>query len=208
MSHLISCPECSKQLQVPDDLIGKSVQCPECQHSFIAAAPDLEVITSTPKKTGSLPVPTKKSAAGKKDGNQEGSKRRHKEDDDDDDYDERPSRRRSASRRSANYETPHRGGMVLAFGIIGLVSGLGIIFGPIAWMMGNNDLRAIEAGDMDPEGESMTRVGQILGMIATIMSIVGILIACGIFVVYFFIIILIFGAMAAGANNKNFPQPR
>ena len=37
MSQLIACPDCQKQLQVPDDLIGKTVQCPECKHTFAAA---------------------------------------------------------------------------------------------------------------------------------------------------------------------------
>jgi predicted Zn finger-like uncharacterized protein len=205
MSHLISCPECKKQLQVPDDLIGKSVQCPECQHSFTAEPPDLEVITAAPGKAGSVPVPTKKSSASdKNDNDKDRAKRRRSEEDDDDDYDERPSRRRKASRRS--YGTPHRGGMILAFGIIGLVSGLGIIFGPIAWLMGNTDLREMQAGNMDPEGESMTQTGRILGMIATILSIVGIVIACGIFIFYVFIIALFVGV--AANQNKNFPQQR
>jgi hypothetical protein len=38
--------------------------------------------------------------------------------------------------------------------------------------MGNNDLKEIRAGRMDPEGEQMTNIGRILGMIATILNIV------------------------------------
>src|SRR5689334_10112886 len=39
MPEIVNCPTCERQLRVPDDLIGKSVQCPECNGSFIAAAP-------------------------------------------------------------------------------------------------------------------------------------------------------------------------
>lgn len=87
------------------------------------------------------------------------------EDDHNDDRD-RPRRR---ERR--DYELAHRGGLILALGIIGLVA-----CGPVgiaAWIMGNNDLKAMEAGQMDPEGRQLTQVGKILGMVATILIIVG-----------------------------------
>jgi hypothetical protein len=216
MAHLITCTECKKQLQVPEDLLGQQVQCPECKHTFTAELPgEKDAVTSSPaKKTVAPPsVPTKraawdkKPAAEKDDDEDRKDKKKTKKRRDEDDDDDRPSRRRSRrSRRGQDY-APHRGGMILAFGIIGLVSGLGIIFGPIAWMMGNTDLKEMEAGRMDPEGQGITQVGRILGMIATIMSIVGILLGCGIFVIYFVIIVLVIGAAAANAN-KNFPPPQ
>jgi hypothetical protein len=39
------------------------------------------------------------------------------------------------------------------------------VIGIVAWIMGNNDLREIDAGIMDPTGRDMTNVGRILGMI-------------------------------------------
>jgi phage FluMu protein Com len=33
---LIACPECGKHLQVPGDLMGEKVQCPECNENFVA----------------------------------------------------------------------------------------------------------------------------------------------------------------------------
>src|SRR5262249_21686926 len=82
----------------------------------------------------------------------------------DEDYDDRPSLRRGG--RGAD----HRGAMILMFGIISMVGFLvfpllSIIFGPMAWFMGSADLKEMQAGRMDREGEGQTRTGQILGII-------------------------------------------
>ena len=219
MAHLITCSECKKQLQVPDELIGKKVQCPECKHTFTAET-DVEQITigSKPNTSRSVPVPTRKGEAWEtKKGKEEDAdddyevKKRRRRDDDDDDDDDRSSRRGSRRRRASFSRdwAPHRGGMILAFGIIALVSGMGIIFGPMAWLMGNSDLREIQDGRMDPEGEGMTQTGRILGMIATILSIVGI----GLVALYFvavlgcFCCIPIMGVAGNNRGNPNF-RPR
>jgi hypothetical protein len=39
--------------------------------------------------------------------------------------------------------------------------------------MGNNDLREMTAGIMDPSGRGMTQAGKICGMIGVILAIVG-----------------------------------
>jgi len=64
--------------------------------------------------------------------------------------------------------------MVLVFGILGFVCC--IIFGILAWAMGGKDLKEMQAGVMDRSGEGMTKVGKILGMIATILWIIAIVI--------------------------------
>jgi len=69
---------------------------------------------------------------------------------------------------------PHRGGVILALGIIGLVCCF--ICGIIAWVMGNGDLREMRAGRMDRSGEGMTQAGKICGMISVILQIVGLVI--------------------------------
>lgn len=102
-------------------------------------------------------------------------------------YDDRPRRRH----RGRGHLTPHRGGMILTFGIISLVIGcIGLIFGIMAWVMGNNDLREMRAGRMDPEGEGMTQAGRICGMISVILHIVA--------VVFYMIIFGILIAARAG----------
>jgi uncharacterized membrane protein YidH (DUF202 family) len=107
--------------------------------------------------------------------------------DDDRDREDRPRRR---DRRE--YEQEHRGGLILALGIIGLVACAPV--GIAAWVLGNNDLKAMDAGQMDPEGKQLTQVGKILGMVATILMIVGMCIG----IAYFIFVIAIIGAAGAG----------
>lgn len=86
---------------------------------------------------------------------------------------------------------PHRGVAVLVLGILGLV--LCFICGIIAWVMGNGDLREMEAGRMDPSGRGMTLAGKICGMISVMLACLGVLF-------YLFFIVLAIGAGAAGAG--------
>jgi len=67
---------------------------------------------------------------------------------------------------------PHRGGVVLALGILGIV--VCFICGIIAWVMGKNDLREMDAGTMDPSGRGLTQAGKICGIISVILAIAGI----------------------------------
>lgn len=62
---------------------------------------------------------------------------------------------------------PHRGVLVLVFGILGLVTCQ--IFSIVAWVMGRADLVEMDAGRMDPEGRSLTKAGEVLGIIGTII---------------------------------------
>jgi hypothetical protein len=77
---------------------------------------------------------------------------------------------------------PHRGVMVLVFGILGLV--VCFIFGILAWVFGNADLAEMNAGRMDPSGQGLTNAGRILGMIACILWIAGIAIWLVFFVLF------------------------
>jgi len=81
---------------------------------------------------------------------------------------------------------PHRGGTILALGILGLV--ICFICGIFAWVMGSGDLREMQAQRMDPTGKSNTQAGKILGMVSVILAIAG----CGFWVLYMVI------ALAAG----------
>ncbi len=75
---------------------------------------------------------------------------------------------------------PDRGGMLLACGILGLLCC--IVFGILAWVMGNSDLKEMAEGRMDPEGEGMTKAGKILGIIGCVLNLLGILAGIAVFV--------------------------
>ena len=60
---------------------------------------------------------------------------------------------------------PHRAVVILVFGILGLV--LCQLLGIAAWVMGNEDLKEMNAGRMDPSGRDLTKAGRICGMVAT-----------------------------------------
>jgi len=70
--------------------------------------------------------------------------------------------------------------MILIFGILGLV-GICWPLGIVAWVMGNGDLKEMDAGAMDPSGRSMTNAGRICGMIGTILLIIGVLVLIALF---------------------------
>lgn len=70
---------------------------------------------------------------------------------------------------------PHRGSLVLTFGIISLVSlaicgPVGLPFGITAWVLGQSDLKKMRSGVMDPEGIGMTQAGWICGIVGTIIT--------------------------------------
>jgi flagellar biogenesis protein FliO len=86
----------------------------------------------------------------------------------------------------------HRGAMILVFGILGIV--ICFIFGIVAWVMGNGDLREMAAGRMDPSGEGLTRAGKICGIIGVVLAIIGI-------ALWLLMVVLGLGLAAAGAGT-------
>jgi hypothetical protein len=66
---------------------------------------------------------------------------------------------------------PHRGTLILILGILSIVCCF--ICGIVAWVIGNNDLKQMAAGTMDPSGEGMTKAGKICGIIGIAIQIVG-----------------------------------
>jgi hypothetical protein len=67
---------------------------------------------------------------------------------------------------------PHRGGLILVLGLVGIIMGCPV-FSLMAWVMGSGDLAEMRAGRMDPSGEGLTQAGKILGMIPSILFILG-----------------------------------
>ena len=167
MAQILACPNCQRQLQIPESFTGQLVQCPDCRHQFEAQAPAAAVQSAAPKA-----APSK---AGKKFEDEEDEResygRRRRDDEYDDDVDDlRISRRKR--------QEPHRGVVVLVLGILSICCVGAPVTGIIAWVLGNNDLRAMDEGRMDPTGRGQTQTGKILGMISTILSILGALGYC------------------------------
>ncbi|MBL8796641.1 MAG: hypothetical protein JNM56_22255 [Planctomycetia bacterium] len=82
--------------------------------------------------------------------------------------------RKGAVRRDCE---PHRGGLILTLGVIGLVGSLIHIFAIVglplsiaAWVMGQGDLKLMAARQMDPQGMSNTQAGKVCGIIGTVFG--------------------------------------
>lgn len=71
---------------------------------------------------------------------------------------------------SQNFQ-PHRGTMILIFGILGV--SCCFPFGIAAWVMGHADMKLIDSGEMDPTGRGMTNGGKICGIISVILTVIG-----------------------------------
>jgi hypothetical protein len=157
-----TCPSCRRTLRVPASLQGQAVKCPACGNTFTADPAPEEAPAQEPRRE---PPPRQRGRP--RDEDEDAPRRRVVRRDD---YEDRP-------RRSRRDYQPHRGGLILAFGICSVLVAP-LIFGPIAWVMGSQDLKEIRAGRMDPDGEGNTQVGRTLGMVMTLLSLATLL-ACG-----------------------------
>jgi predicted Zn finger-like uncharacterized protein len=84
MPEIISCPDCARQLRVPDNLIGKKVKCPGCNVMFTAAAAGPQAVVT-------------------REDYQEVRPRRREEE-----YDDRPRRRPRDDYGDEEYDRPRR----------------------------------------------------------------------------------------------------
>lgn len=150
MADITQCPSCRRKLQVPETLIGYDVQCPSCGATFTA------------RVAGQPEMQSRGAADREAPGEYERTPPRYGGDERAavDDYG------RYAPRRG---QAPHRGTMILVFGILGIA--LCGIFGIVAIAMANADLAEIRAGRMDPEGESLANTGRILGIISLVLNL-------------------------------------
>jgi hypothetical protein len=150
MPEVVHCPRCERKLRVPEELYGKSVKCPTCGSTFTATVGRGGEATQQP--TADVAVGSQRTSA----------------------IDVRKDDR--LGRAPAGGYHPHRGTIILVFAILGLVACP--IFGPVAWIMGNSDMTEIRAGRMDPEGENLTNIGRIIGIIATALGVLDAVLIC------------------------------
>jgi hypothetical protein len=77
----------------------------------------------------------------------------------------------------------HRGGLILALGIISWAVGCPI-FGIMAWIMGSSDMRDMQRGMMDPSGRGITQAGQIIGMVHVLLALLVLVAGAFVFLVF------------------------
>lgn len=154
MADIVTCPQCQRQLRVPDELIGRAVKCPSCLQQFtaVAAVPEPLVPPGVERTEPAAERPV----------------------DEVDVVDEHGEMRRPVRRDAA----PHRGALILTLGVLSIVCCGGFLLGPIAWIMGNADISEMQEGRMDPEGEGLTNAGRICGMVGTAKGLLE-LFSCG-----------------------------
>jgi DNA-directed RNA polymerase subunit RPC12/RpoP len=139
MMDVITCSQCQRQLQLPTQYLGEMVQCPQCQHRFVASRST--VVVKEPPAS--------------------------RFDEHDDDVDIGKWKRQSRTDYQPHRGSMMLAlGLISIVG--GMMFCLPLVVGPIAWFMATRDLRAIRDGWMDPAGESMTRSGQLCGLAASI----------------------------------------
>jgi hypothetical protein len=79
---------------------------------------------------------------------------------------------------------PHRGAVILAFGILGLA--VCQLFGVAAWVMANADLKEMNRGYKDPGGRDLTQAGRIPGIVSTVLLAISL-----VFVILFLLITML-----------------
>ncbi len=178
MTIEFQCSSCNTTLRVPKEHLGKQARCPQCSNLNLV-------------EPGSPPAGYAPNVA-----NQISPESGHQ-----------PHIPYSAGRESVlhaqgttpqpsyHYSRPHRGGLVLALGIISICCSGVVVPGILAWIFGRNDLKAMDAGLMDPEGRGMTQAGMIMGMVMTIFAIIGL-----VFMICYFLFIFLFVVGMAGAG--------
>jgi hypothetical protein len=68
---------------------------------------------------------------------------------------------------------PHRAGTISLLGVVGMIFP---ILGIAAWVMGSHDLDLMRQGRMDQSGKAETRFGVTLGILSTILMVIGLLV--------------------------------
>jgi hypothetical protein len=89
----------------------------------------------------------------------------------------------------AQYAYPSRGTTVLVLGVLSIV--ICTILGPIAWSMGSEEMKRVDAGQAPPDGRSAAQAGYICGIIATVLLILT-------------VVVIVFVVAAASQTSRSY----
>jgi hypothetical protein len=168
---IIDCPSCCRKLQVPDELLGKAVRCPTCEHTFQSTA-----VQEPPTPPSASPLAPQTTAGDKPMPPISPEKFEDGEEDNERSWSEP---QQFQGRRDAE---PHRGTLILVLGIVSIVASalggcmvglgglIGLPLGIAAWVMGRRDLIKMRESSMDDGGKELTKAGWVCGIIGTIMG--------------------------------------
>lgn len=159
MAIEIGCTGCGQTLRVADEHAGKKARCPAC--GTIVQVPEAGMAAPLEPADPAVERPFSGKPQVAPDANPFG---------------DRPEPApnpyappgTSPFQPPQSYLRPHRGGLILTFGLLGVLCCMP--FAIVAWVMGAADLKEIRAGRMDPSGQGMTQAGMIIGMIWTILA--------------------------------------
>ncbi len=183
MPEVTQCPQCQRKLNVQEAQLGQTVQCPVCGTFFTAAVVTVQRAPTPPREEPAPPPPPP--------GPRYDEPPRPRYDDRRPGYPDDYGRGRGYGPPGRGYgyyrdpyaePMPHRGGAILALGLIGMLLSciplVGWILGGIALGMANTDLPRIDRGYMDREGRGLTVGGQVCAIIAVVISSISFFIAC------------------------------
>lgn len=74
---------------------------------------------------------------------------------------------------TGSYPVKSQATVILTLGIISIVC-CGLL-GPVAWYMGNQEVKGVREGRIDPANEGLAKAGMILGIVASVFLIFGLL---------------------------------
>jgi hypothetical protein len=197
-SVTIRCPHCRRTLDVSDELLGRQVRCQECRGVFVAkragASDEAEKPRPKPRPRRPRVVDEPCPYCGE-DAPLDARACPHCGLDLEDEFevDERPWEEPGEVRRDVE---PHRGGVVLALGIVGLLLASPTFCCPVfaiaglsasvpAWVMGRRDLARMRLGELDPEGRGTTQSGIVCGIIGVAVVLLGLVVQGGIVLLSF-----------------------
>jgi predicted Zn finger-like uncharacterized protein len=200
MPAVLQCPSCASKLRVPEELAGKKVKCPKCSTAFaaevdgssgtVAPLPSAPGADQAPPEANREPGLAGEAATAPAAPAPQPPPAPLEED-------ERPWER-SATPGFRRDGEPHRGVMILVFGILSVcfamtfwLSIVGAVLGGIAIYLGRHDLERMKSHLVDPQGRDLTRAGWILAIVGTVLCCLCLL-GMGAYFVFVFVFLMRF----------------